>query len=208
MSNLACQLGTPGKRGPSVEELPPSDWPIGRSVGHFFDCWLVGGSSPLWAAGPVFHKKASWMWVWKGANKRCSFRPPLVFASVLASRSLPWDSALASLADGLQPVKWNKSCFLTKLFWSVFCRNKKQTTTDKQTNRRAAPPKLKMHCCSTRMERERWVTHTVTPRGHAVRGASPHALLPDILSNSRCRVKPWEGTDEESFWLEKKLTSW
>lgn len=38
MSNLACRLGTPGKRGPSIEELPPSDWPIGRSVGHFFDC--------------------------------------------------------------------------------------------------------------------------------------------------------------------------
>lgn len=35
-----------------TEELPPSDWPAGKSEGSFMTNNNVGGPSPLWAVPP------------------------------------------------------------------------------------------------------------------------------------------------------------
>lgn len=42
---LDFNLDIPGKKEPLTEELPPSHWPVGMSVGH--SLWIaVGGPSP------------------------------------------------------------------------------------------------------------------------------------------------------------------
>lgn len=43
------------KEGTSSKELPKSDWPMGKSVGHFFLMVEVGGFSSRWAVLPLDH---------------------------------------------------------------------------------------------------------------------------------------------------------
>lgn len=64
--NLA-QARVPWEDETSVEWIPPSHWPVGKSVGHFLNWWLMWKEGPrlLWvvlprAGHPACYKKADW----------------------------------------------------------------------------------------------------------------------------------------------------
>lgn len=47
-----------------IKELPPSYWPVGMSLGHFLNCYLVQESLAwmmvtLWAGRPGLYKKGT-----------------------------------------------------------------------------------------------------------------------------------------------------
>ena len=99
------QLESSGEKGTSIETLPPSDWPVGMSVGAC--SWLtvdVGRPSPLWAMSPM----GKWPWLYKKASLRSkvvSDVPPMSLLPFLsqasATKFLP---CLPSIMDREQDV--------------------------------------------------------------------------------------------------------
>lgn len=51
------------KKSTSIKELPISNWPVGKFVEHFLDCWLIWEDTAhcgwCWS-GPGVSKKAGW----------------------------------------------------------------------------------------------------------------------------------------------------
>lgn len=85
-----CRLNT--NQSTSIHIIPPSDCPVGMSVGI---SWLLNNP---WAACPRLDKTSD-----EQASMPCSYG--LCF--ILDSRLLPWTPFLASLNNGAELKNWN-----------------------------------------------------------------------------------------------------
>lgn len=109
------------EEGISVEELPPSDWPVGgKSVGYFVYCWLTGEGRQPTVLNPISEQVGVGCLTKVELSKTRKTKPVSTFPwwSLLVSASgsclafWPWFSSVLDHDHYLKQTLSSPSCFL------------------------------------------------------------------------------------------------